>query len=61
MGVCSNRDSKSSTKTKVCQLDCSLVINEEILRFQVTMEDTFGMAECYPFKHLIRVALGWEK
>jgi hypothetical protein len=44
MRECFNRDTKGSSKSKICDFEGSLPVNEKILRFQVSMHDSAGMA-----------------
>lgn len=57
MCVCSDRNPKGSSQPKVGQLDGSLLVNKEVLRFQVTMEHTARVAKHNPLQDLVRVAL----
>ena len=38
--VCSNWYSERSAESKVCQFDCSLLVDEQVLWFEVAMEYT---------------------
>lgn len=57
MGVDPYRYTKSPSQAKICQFDNSLVINKEVLRFQVTMEDTSTVTEVNALQDLVKVAL----
>ena len=57
MCVGSDWNSKCSTQTKVCQLDCSLLIDEQVLWLEIAMQNTSWVTEHYALKNLICVTL----
>lgn len=57
MGVDPNRNTKSSSQAKVCQFDNSLVVDQEVLGFQVPVEDSTTVTEVNALQDLIQVAL----
>lgn len=44
MGVCSQWHTKCSRQTKIGQFQITLAVDEKVLRFQVTMQDTVAVA-----------------
>lgn len=44
MGVGAKRDSEGTSKTEIGQLQVTLAINEQVLRLQITVEDTVTVA-----------------
>lgn len=57
MGVDPDGNTEGPSQAKVCQLDDSLVVNQEVLRFQVPVEDSTTMTEEDPLQDLVEVAL----
>lgn len=57
MGVDPNRNTKGPSETKVCQFDNSLVVDEEVLGFQVPVEDPTTVTEINALQDLVKVAL----
>lgn len=57
MGVDPDRNTKGSSQTKVCQFDNALVVNQQILWFQVTMEHSATVTEVDALQNLVKVAL----
>ncbi len=43
MGICSHGYPKGASKPKVCQLEIIVLVNEEILGLQISMEDPMRM------------------
>lgn len=43
MGICSHWYPKGASKPKVCQLEIIVLVNEEILGLQISMEDPMRM------------------
>ena len=44
MGVSFDRKTKGSSKTEVSKLDISIVVDQEILRFEISVHDSVSMA-----------------
>lgn len=63
MGVRPDRDTKGTSQTKVSNLQCAVLVNQEVLWLKVTVEHTSLVAEEHPFHQLIQVTLsnGIEK
>ena len=57
MGVCPDWDAKGTSQTKISNLQCAILVNQEILWFKVAVENTSLVAEEHPFHQLIQVAL----
>lgn len=53
MGVDSDRDAKGPSQPKVRQLDDSFVVNQQVLGFQVPVEDSPTVAEQNALQDLI--------
>lgn len=52
-----NRNPKGTGETEVCQLDLSHVVDEQVLRFQVSVQYPVRMAECHPKEQLVKITL----
>ena len=63
MGVRPDWDTKGTAQTKVSNLQCTVLVNQKVLRLKVTVEYTSLVAEEHPFHQLIQVTLsnGIEK
>lgn len=57
MRVDPDRNTKGSSQAKVCQFDNSLVVNQEVLGFQITVEDSTTVTEVNALQYLVKVAL----
>lgn len=57
MCVCTNWDTECSAETKISNLYRSLIVDEQILWLEVTMNDTAHVHEHYTLKNLVCVAL----
>lgn len=57
MGVDPNRNTKRSSQAKICQFDYSLVVDQEVLGFQVPVEDSTTVTKVNALQDLIEVAL----
>lgn len=57
MGVDPDGNTKGSSQTKVCQFDNALVVDQQILWFQVTMEHSATVTEVDALQYLVKVAL----
>lgn len=57
MGVDPDRNTKGPSQAKVCQFDNSLVVDQEVLRFQVPVEDSTTVTEVNALQDLVEVAL----
>jgi hypothetical protein len=44
VGVCSQRDTESAGQTEIRQLEVAVFINQEVLRLEVTVQNSVGMA-----------------
>jgi len=44
VGVSAERNTKSASQTEISQLQVALLVDEQVLRLQVTMQDTVGVA-----------------
>lgn len=53
MSVCSQWNTEGTSKTKVSQLQVSLFVDQEILRFEITMENSVRMAEVKTLDELV--------
>lgn len=57
MGIYPDWHPESPGQPKVCQLDHSLVVNQQVLGFQVSVEDPSTVAEQDAFQDLVQIAL----
>ena len=57
MCVSSDGYTKCSPQSKICQFDGSLLVDEKVLRLQVSVEDTTRMTKHNALKYLVCVAL----
>jgi hypothetical protein len=57
VGVASQRDTKGTCKTKVGQFQGAVLVNEEILGFQVPVQDPARVAIVKAFDELVEIAL----
>ena len=57
MCVGTDRHTKSPRQPEVSQFDLTLGVDEQVLRFQVSVEHAMGVAECQTLKKLEQVAL----
>lgn len=57
MGVDSDRDPEGPSQAKVCQFNHSFVVNQQVLWFQVPVEDPATVAEENALKDLVKVTL----
>lgn len=44
MGVCSHRNAKGSRETKICEFEVIFLVDKQILRFEVAMQDSMRVA-----------------
>ena len=61
MSVNPYRNAKCPSKTKISQLDNSILVNEQILGLQVSVEDSSLVAKQNARKDLVQVALQMKK
>ena len=57
VSVRANRNAKSSSQTKVGQLERTDTVDKQILRLQVAMQHPVGVAESNTFQQLLHVGL----
>ena len=57
MRVRTNWNAEGSGQTEVRYLDYSVVVEEQVLRLQVAMNYTAGVAENNPIENLVEVTL----
>jgi len=57
MGVGSDWEGESTGKTEISQLEDSVLVDEEVLGLEVTVDDTMGMAEGKAVEELVSVGL----
>ena len=56
----SDGNGEGSCETKVSQFDLSVFINEEILRLQISVNDSLTMAVMKAMKNLIKIRLFYQ-
>lgn len=59
MGIGAQGNPKGASQSKVSQFDGPKLIDEQVLRLQVSVNDPVGVAEADPLQQLGEVAL-WE-
>ena len=57
MGVGSYWNPKCPSQAKVCQFYGTLLVNEQVLGLQITMDDPSRMTEYGALENLVRIAL----
>lgn len=57
MSVGSDWDAKSSTESKISNFDCSLVVDQKVLWFEVAMYDSSRVHEYNSLQYLVRITL----
>lgn len=57
MSVDSDRNTKGPRQAKVCQFDDSFVVNQEVLWFQVSVENSAAVTEVNALQDLVQVTL----
>lgn len=57
MGVDPDWNTKGSCQTKIGQLDDALVVDEEVLGLEVSVQDAPTVTEVYSLQDLVQVAL----
>lgn len=55
MSVNANRDAKGPSKTKICQLDGSVFVDQEVLGLKIAVENTSLVTEQHCLQHLVGV------
>ena len=58
MGVRPNRDAECPGEAEVGKLDVAVLVDEQVLRLQIAVEDPVRVAELDPGEELPHVALG---
>ena len=53
MGVCAERDTKCAGETKVGELEVAFLVDEEVLGFEVAVQDAVGVAVARAFEQLV--------
>ena len=59
-----NWETEGSSQTEICQLNISMLINQEVLRLQITMHHSMSVAIGCSLEDLISETLdflGWER
>lgn len=57
MGVDPDRNTKGPSQAKVCQFNDSLVVDQEVLRFKVPVEDSATVTEVDALQDLVKITL----
>ena len=52
MGICPEWHTKSTSKTEICQLEVTVLVDQQVLRLQVTMQNSVGMAVAHALAQL---------
>lgn len=61
MRVCADRYTKSPCQAKVGELDFTLSVDEEILRFQISMKNPVRVAEGQALQQLEQITLKTQR
>lgn len=61
MGVNPDRNTEGPGQAKVCQLDHPLVVNQEVLGLQISVEDSTTVTKIDTLQNLVEVALKSEE
>jgi hypothetical protein len=59
MGQSTNRYTEGSSKTKISKLDLSILINQEILRLQISMDNSLAVTMVKSIEDLIKIWLSY--
>lgn len=43
MGICAERDAKGASETEIADFEVAVLVDEEILRLQIAVEDAVGV------------------
>lgn len=57
VGIHPHRNTKGPSQAKVCQFDNALIVNQEVLGFQVPVEDSATVTEVNALQDLVKIAL----
>lgn len=44
MGICAERDAEGASETEVTDFEVAVFVDEEVLRLEIAVEDTVGVA-----------------
>jgi len=44
VGVGPERDTEGSSETEICELEVTVLVDEQVLRFEISMEDSMSVA-----------------
>lgn len=61
MGVCAEGDAKGASETEITDLEVSVLVDEQVLRLEVAVKDTVGMAVADAGEQLVRELLDLDK
>ena len=43
MGVCPERNTEGSSETEICELEVTVLVDEQVLRFEISMKDSMSV------------------
>ena len=63
MSVCLHRETECASKTEICQFNVPLVVNEQVLRLEISVHHSMGVAVGSAHQNLIDKGLNllWRK
>jgi len=61
MGVRTHGDTKGASKAEISKLEATLAVDEQIVRLEVTVEDSSAVAKVDAHEQLVEVALIFKK
>lgn len=53
MGICAKRDAEGASKTEIADFEVAVFVDEKILRFEIAVKDSMGVAVAYTREQLV--------
>lgn len=57
MGICAERNAKGASEAEIADFEVSIFVDEEVLRFEIAVEDAVGVAVANSREKLVRELL----
>lgn len=57
MGICAERNAKGASEAEIADFEVSVFVDEEVLRFEIAVEDAVGVAVANAREKLVRELL----
>lgn len=57
MGICAERNAKGASESEIADFEVSIFVDEEVLRFEIAVEDAVGVAVANAREKLVRELL----